>query len=198
MEGQELLLLIDSLKDEEQELLLLKYYYQLSYAEIALILELSVENVRKKLYRTRQKLKKNWRNRSGFKKSIRKAKRKQFIMIGAITVVSFAVLFVGFFVGMDKLSTKNYHTLLEVINDQEMIASPNTQLDSQVIVNSSPFGGEVVTNRSKILMVTRWSGVIYVADIAFSEIRLTGMKSILVAIILLRIFMNTTDKPSRK
>ena len=58
MEGQELLLLIDSLKDEEQELVLLKYYYQLSYAEIALILELSVENVRKKLYRTRQKLKK--------------------------------------------------------------------------------------------------------------------------------------------
>ena len=81
------------------------------------------------------------------KKSIRKAKRKQFIVIGAITVVSFAVLFVGFFVGMDKLSTKNYHTLLEVINDQEMIASPNTQLDSQVIANSSPFGGEVVTNR---------------------------------------------------
>ncbi len=37
MEGQELLLLIDSLKDEEQELVLLKYYYQLSYAEIALI-----------------------------------------------------------------------------------------------------------------------------------------------------------------
>ena len=58
MEGQEVLLLIDSLKDEEQELVLLKYYYQLSYAEIALILELSVENVRKKLYRTRQKLKK--------------------------------------------------------------------------------------------------------------------------------------------
>ncbi len=54
-----------------------------------------------------------------------------------------------------------------MINDQEMIASPNTQLDSQVIANSSPFGGEVVTNRSKILMVTRWSGVIYVADIAF-------------------------------
>ena len=39
------------------------------------------------------------------KKSIRKAKRKQFIVIGAITVVSFAVLFVGFFVGMDKFST---------------------------------------------------------------------------------------------
>ena len=49
---------MERLKDEEQELLLLKYYYQLSYAEIALILELSVENVRKKLYRTRQKLKK--------------------------------------------------------------------------------------------------------------------------------------------
>ena len=120
-----------------------------------------------KLYRTRQKLKRT----GGIEvdlKSIRKAKRKQFIVIGAITVVSFAVLFVGF-VGMDKLSTKNYHTLLEVINDQEMIASPNTQLDSQVIANSSPFGGEVVTNRSKILMVTRWSGVIYVADIAFQK-----------------------------
>ena len=56
MEGQELLLLIDSLKDEEQELVLLKYYYQLSYAEIALILELSVENVRKNCI-ARQKLK---------------------------------------------------------------------------------------------------------------------------------------------
>ena len=95
------------------------------------------------------------------KKSIRKAKRKQFIVIGAITVVSFAVLFVGFFVGMDKLSTKNYHTLLEVINDQEMIASPNTQLDSQVIANSSPFGGEVVTNRSKNIdgYTVEWSNL---------------------------------------
>ncbi|BBD26015.1 anti-sigma factor [Enterococcus faecalis] len=95
------------------------------------------------------------------KKSIRKAKRKQFIVIGAITVVSFAVLFVGFFVGMDKLSTKNYHTLLEVINDQEMIASPNTQLDSQVIANSSPFGGEVVTHRSKNIdgYTVEWSNL---------------------------------------
>ena len=67
MEGQELLLLIDSLKDEEQELVLLKYYYQLSYAEIALILELSVENVRKNCI-AHVKIKKNWRNRSGFKK----------------------------------------------------------------------------------------------------------------------------------
>ena len=95
------------------------------------------------------------------KKSIRKAKRKQFIVIGAITVVRFAVLFVGFFVGMDKLSTKNYHPLLEVINDQEMIASPNTQLDSQVIANSSPFGGEVVTNRSKNIdgYTVEWSNL---------------------------------------
>ena len=87
---------------------------------------------------------------------------------------------------MDKLSTKNYHTLLEVINDQEMIASPNTQLDSQVIANSSPFGGEVVTNRSKILMVTRWSGVIYVADIAFRN-SIDWNEVYPVAIILLRI-----------
>ena len=57
MEGQELLLLIDSLKDEEQELVLLKYYYQLSYAEIALILELSVENVRKNCIAHVKKLK---------------------------------------------------------------------------------------------------------------------------------------------
>ena len=72
MEGQELLLLIDSLKDEEQELVLLKYYYQLSYAEIALILELSVENVRKIV--SHVKIKKNWRNRSGFKKVFVKRK----------------------------------------------------------------------------------------------------------------------------
>ena len=88
---------------------------------------------------------------------------------------------------MDKLSTKNYHTLLEVINDQEMIASPNTQLDSQVIANSSPFGGEVVTNRSKNIdgYTVEWSNLR--SRYSFSEIRLTGMKSILVAIILLRI-----------
>ncbi|MGC3150590.1 sigma factor regulator N-terminal domain-containing protein, partial [Enterococcus faecalis] len=44
------------------------------------------------------------------KKSIRKAKRKQFIVNGAISVVSLAVLIVGFYVGMDKFSTKNFHS----------------------------------------------------------------------------------------
>ena len=98
---------------------------------------------------------------------------------------------------MDKLSTKNYHTLLEVINDQEMIASPNTQLDSQVLLIVRLWG-EVVTNRSKNIdgYTVEWSNLR--SRYSFSEIRLTGMKSILVAIILLRIFMNTTDKPSRK
>lgn len=59
-EPQEFWLIIDSLKNEEQELLWLKYYYQLSYEEIAVILDTKVETVKKRLYRTRKKLKADW------------------------------------------------------------------------------------------------------------------------------------------
>lgn len=52
--------LIDSLTAEEQELIVLKYFYQLSYNDISELLGISIETVRKKLYRSRKKLKNNW------------------------------------------------------------------------------------------------------------------------------------------
>lgn len=59
-DSQSLWLIIDSLKRDEQELLILKYYYQLSYEEIGSILDMKFENVKKKLYRIRKKLKDDW------------------------------------------------------------------------------------------------------------------------------------------
>lgn len=59
-DSQTLWLMIDSLKRDEQEVLILKYYYQLSYEEIGSILDMNVENVKKKLYRIRKKLKNDW------------------------------------------------------------------------------------------------------------------------------------------
>ncbi|MGM0214551.1 RNA polymerase sigma factor [Enterococcus sp. AZ109] len=52
--------LIDSLTTEEQEMIVLKYFYQLSYIDISELLGISIETVRKKLYRSRKKLKNNW------------------------------------------------------------------------------------------------------------------------------------------
>ncbi|MGM0219427.1 RNA polymerase sigma factor [Enterococcus sp. AZ126] len=59
-ESQNFWMIIDPLKKEEQELLILKYYYELSYESIAVMLDLNIETVKKKLYRTRKKLKDIW------------------------------------------------------------------------------------------------------------------------------------------
>lgn len=59
-ESQKFWMIIDPLKKEEQELLILKYYYGLSYESIAVMLDLNIETVKKKLYRTRKKLKDSW------------------------------------------------------------------------------------------------------------------------------------------
>lgn len=59
-ESENLWMIIDSLKRQEQELLIFKYYYRLSYEDIASILNQKVETVKKQLYRARKKLKANW------------------------------------------------------------------------------------------------------------------------------------------
>ncbi|WP_086349520.1 RNA polymerase sigma factor [Candidatus Enterococcus clewellii] len=59
-ESENLWMTIDSLKSQEQELLILKYYYRLSYEDIAAMLDQKVETVKKQLYRARKKLKANW------------------------------------------------------------------------------------------------------------------------------------------
>lgn len=61
-DSQNLWIMIESLKKEEQELLILKYYYQLSYEEISILLDMKFENIKKKLYRIRKKLKDDWKD----------------------------------------------------------------------------------------------------------------------------------------
>ena len=58
-ESENLWMIIDSLKRQEQELLIFKYYYRLSYEDIASMLNQKVETVKKQLYRARKKLKAN-------------------------------------------------------------------------------------------------------------------------------------------
>ncbi|WP_317751761.1 RNA polymerase sigma factor [Enterococcus hirae] len=59
-ESENLWMIIDLLKRQEQELLIFKYYYRLSYEDIASMLNQKVETVKKQLYRARKKLKANW------------------------------------------------------------------------------------------------------------------------------------------
>ncbi|OWW47352.1 hypothetical protein F522_00545 [Enterococcus hirae 81-15-F4] len=53
-ESENLWMIIDSLKRQEQELLIFKYYYRLSYEDIASMLNQKVETVKKQLYRARK------------------------------------------------------------------------------------------------------------------------------------------------
>lgn len=57
---QNLFELIDSLSSDEQELIVLKYFYQLTYNDISALLGISLETVKKRLYRSRKKLKNSW------------------------------------------------------------------------------------------------------------------------------------------
>lgn len=50
----EIMHLLKNVKTEYREIFVLKYYYGLSYEEIAKLLHLQVDNVKKKLYRARK------------------------------------------------------------------------------------------------------------------------------------------------
>ena len=50
----EIIYLLKNVKKEYREIFVLKYYYELSYEEIAQLLHLQVDNVKQKLYRARK------------------------------------------------------------------------------------------------------------------------------------------------
>ncbi|WP_369900791.1 sigma factor regulator N-terminal domain-containing protein [Bacillus manliponensis] len=91
--------------------------------------------------------------------ALKKAKRKQLLTIIITSIIVIPVLLLIFYrVGnyfAAKSSTK-LHDWLFVHNE---IAEPNVQIDSQVMSNSSMFGGNIVTNRSKNIngYVVQWS-----------------------------------------
>lgn len=82
-------------------------------------------------------------------KSIKKAKRKQLVTISCVSIIIFLTMSGMLVFILDKVATNNYHELDQSLFTYQTIASPNTQIDSQVIANSSILGGEVVTNQSK-------------------------------------------------
>lgn len=94
-------------------------------------------------------------------KSIKKAKRKQLVMFSCISMIIFLIMSMLLVITVDKVSTRNYHKLDKALFAYQTIASPNTQIDSQVISNSSIFGGEVVTNQSKNIdgYIVPWSSL---------------------------------------
>lgn len=111
------------------------------------------------------------------KKSIREAKRRQILVISSISILTICIIFGIAIVTLDKISTKNYQKLSEFLFNHQEIASPNTQIDSQVISNSSIFGGEVVTNQSKNIdgYVMPWSSLrskysLYKNEIDYNEL----------------------------
>ncbi|KGR85484.1 RNA polymerase sigma factor [Lysinibacillus odysseyi] len=54
LQQDEIISLLKNVKPTYQEIFILKYYYDLSYEEIGELLQLQVENVKKKLYRARK------------------------------------------------------------------------------------------------------------------------------------------------
>ena len=94
-------------------------------------------------------------------KSIKKAKRKQLFRIVSITILGFILMTGTLAFALDKIATNNYHKLDKSLFAYQTIASPNTQIDSQVISNSTIFGGEVVTNQSKNIdgYIVPWSSL---------------------------------------
>lgn len=76
---------------------------------------------------------------------------------------------------LDKVATKNYHELDQSLFAYQTIASPNTQIDSQVIANSSILGGEVVTNQSKNIDGYIVPGVVYIVSTMFLATKWTIM-----------------------
>lgn len=94
-------------------------------------------------------------------KSIKKAKRKQVAMVSCVSIIIFLMMSGILVFIVDKIATNNYHELDQSLFAYQTIASPNTQIDSQVIANSSILGGEVVTNQSKNIdgYIVPWSSL---------------------------------------
>lgn len=86
---------------------------------------------------------------SSIQKALKKAKIKHWV---TITIISIAVCVVLLFVFNrfgNYLSAQNTMRLHDNLFLQHSISQPNVNIDSQVTANSSMFGGNIITNRSK-------------------------------------------------
>jgi hypothetical protein len=93
------------------------------------------------------------------KDALKKAKLKQLLKIIITSVIVVLILLPIIYRTGNYFAAKSSTRLHEHLFLHNAIAEPNIQIDSQVISNSSMFGGNIVTNRSKNIngYLVKWS-----------------------------------------
>ena len=96
---------------------------------------------------------------TSLKGALNKAKRKQLLKIIIITIIVVLILLPILYKTGNYFAAKSSTRLHEQLFLHNAIAQPNIQIDSQVTSNSSTFGGNIVTNRSKNIngYLVQWS-----------------------------------------
>ncbi|MCY8235278.1 sigma factor regulator N-terminal domain-containing protein [Priestia endophytica] len=83
------------------------------------------------------------------KDALRKAKRRQLLKIIVISIIVVLITLPVLYKIGNYFAAKSSTRLHEQLFLHNEIAEPNIQIDSQVTNNSSMFGGNIITNRSK-------------------------------------------------
>lgn len=96
---------------------------------------------------------------TSLKGALKKAKRKQLLKIAMISIIVVLILLPILYKTGNFFAAKSTTRLHERLFLHNEIAEPNIQIDSQVTSNSSMFGGNIVTNRSKNIngYLVQWS-----------------------------------------
>lgn len=91
--------------------------------------------------------------------ALKKAKRKQLLKIIITSIIIILILLPILYKTGDYFAGKSSTRLHGQLFLHNAIAEPNIQIDSQVTSNSSMFGGNIITNRSKNIngYVVQWS-----------------------------------------
>lgn len=96
---------------------------------------------------------------TSLKDALKKAKRKQLLKIVITSIVVVLILLPIIYKTGNYFAAKSSTKLHEQLFLHNKIAEPNIQIDSQVTSNTSMFGGNIVTNRSKNIngYLVQWS-----------------------------------------
>lgn len=96
---------------------------------------------------------------TSLKDALKKAKRKQLLKIVITSIIVVLILLPILYKAGNYFAAKSSKRLHEQLFLHNAIAEPNIQIDSQVTSNSSMFGGNIVTHRSKNIngYLVQWS-----------------------------------------
>lgn len=96
---------------------------------------------------------------SSLNNALKRAKRKQMIKMIMTTIIVVLILLPILYKTGNYFAAKSSTRLHERLFLHNEIAEPNIQIDSQVTSNSSMFGGNIITNRSKNIngYLVQWS-----------------------------------------